>query len=79
MEVNMQLDRKAIDHLLGMNDAQLKFVISKLAVEAGLDLSSFNISGTDIASIRKALGNATDADIAKAAEQLSERKQRRDR
>lgn len=75
----MQLDRKAIDHLLGMNDAQLKFVISKLAVEAGLDLSSFNISGTDIASIRKALGNATDADIAKAAEQLTERKQRRDR
>jgi hypothetical protein len=75
----MQLDRKAIDHLLGMNDAQLKFVISKLAVEAGLDLSAFNISGNDIASIRKALGNATDADIAKAAEQLTEHKQRRDR
>ncbi len=69
----MQLDRNSLERLLGMSDAQLKFVINKLAVEAGLDLSAFNISGNDIASIRRALSNATDEDIARATEQLSRR------
>jgi DNA polymerase III delta subunit len=78
MEENMQLDRNALNRLLDMSDSQLKFIISKLAKEAGLDLSAFNISENDISSIRKALSNATDADIAKAAEQLSAKKPRRD-
>ncbi len=69
----MQLDKNSLERLLGMSDAQLKFVINKLAVEAGLDLSAFNISGNDIASIRRALGNATDEDIARATQQLSRR------
>lgn len=69
----MQLDRDALGRLLSMSDSQLKFVINKLAVEAGLDLSSFNISGNDIESIRKALSGATDADLVRAAEQLSRR------
>lgn len=75
----MQLDKNALDRMLGMSDSQLKFIINKLAVEAGLDLSAFNISGNDIASIRRALGNATDEDIARATEQLSKRKPRGDR
>lgn len=66
----MQLDRNALEKLLNMNDAQLKYVITKLAADAGLDLGSFNISSNDISSIRRALGNATDEDIARAAEQL---------
>jgi len=66
----MQLDRNALEKLLNMNDAQLKYVITKLATDAGLDLGSFNISSNDISSIRHALGNATDEDIARAAEQL---------
>jgi DNA polymerase III delta subunit len=78
MEENMQLDRNALNRLLDMSDSQLKFIISKLAKEAGLDLSALNISENDISSIRKALSNATDADIAKAAEQLSAKKPRRD-
>ncbi len=68
----MQLDRAALDKLLSMGDSQLKFIITKLAVDNGLDLSTFNITSTDIASIRSALQNATDADIALAAEQLSQ-------
>ena len=67
----MQLDRNALSRLLSMNDAQLKYIITKLAVDNGLDLSTFNISGNDINSIRRALQNATDADLQKAAEQLS--------
>lgn len=70
----MKLDRKAVDGLRGMNDMQLKFFINKLASEYGLDLSAFNISGNDIQSIRRALDNVTDADIARAADQLSRRR-----
>ena len=66
----MQLDRNALEKLLNMNDAQLKYVITKLAVDAGLDLSGFNISSNDIGSIRRALSSATDEDLARATEQL---------
>ncbi|HOA85291.1 MAG: hypothetical protein GX057_06755 [Clostridiales bacterium] len=74
----MQLDRDAVERLLGMNDTQLKFLIKKLATEAGLDLSAFNISSNDISSLRNALAKASDEDIAKAAEQLSRLKKRRE-
>ncbi len=67
----MQLDRNALNRLLSMNDTQLKYIITKLAVDNGLDLSTFNISGNDISSIRRALQNATDADLARATEQLT--------
>ena len=66
----MQLDRNAIDRLLSMSDSQLKFIITKLAVDNGLDLAAFNITSTDIGSIRRALASATDADLALATEQL---------
>lgn len=66
----MQLDRNALERLLSLNDAQLKYIITRLAVDNGLELSAFNISGGDISSIRRALQNATDEDIARAAEQL---------
>ena len=74
----MQLDRNAVERLLEMNDTQLKFLIKKLATEAGLDLSAFNISSNDISSLRNALAKASDEDIAKAAEQLSRLKKRRE-
>lgn len=67
----MQLDRKAINRMLSLNDDQLKSIIRSLADNAGLDLSSFQISANDVESIRRALAGATDADIARAAEQLN--------
>lgn len=66
----MQLDRNAINRLLSLNDEQLKHIIRSLAENSGLDLSSFQISANDVGSIRRALSGATDADIARAAEQL---------
>ncbi len=66
----MQLDRNAIHRMLSLNDEQLKNLIRSLATNSGLDLSSFQISPNDVASIRRALRDATDADIARAAEQL---------
>jgi len=69
----MQLDRNAINRMLSLNDTQLKSLIRSLAQNSGLDLSSFNISENDVESIRRALAGATDADIARAAEQLGQR------
>ena len=66
----MQLDRNALKRLLSMSDSQLKYVITKLAVDNGLDLSTFNITGSDINSIRNALQNATDQQLELATEQL---------
>ena len=66
----MQLDRNALKRLLSMSDSQLKYVITKLAVDNGLDLSTLNITGSDIKSIRNALQNATDQQLELAAEQL---------
>ncbi len=70
----MQIDRKAVNRMLNLNDEQLKNVIRSLADNAGLDLSGFQISPDDINSIRRALASATDEDIARAAEQLNTRK-----
>ena len=69
----MQLDRNAINRMLSLNDEQLKSLIRSLAENTGLDLSSFNISATDVQSIRRALSGATDADLERAAEQLRQR------
>ena len=72
----MQLDRNAINRMLSLNDNQLKSLIRSLAENSGLDLSSFQISPNDVESIRRALTGATDADIARAAEQLNQHKKR---
>ena len=72
----MQLDRNAINRILSLNDEQLKALIRSLAENTGLDLSSFNISATDVQSIRRALSVATDADLERAAEQLKQRPKR---
>lgn len=67
----MQLDKKALERLLSLNDEQLKNVIRSLGENAGLDLGSFQISADDVGSIRHALSHATDEDIARASEQLN--------
>lgn len=66
----MKLDKKALERLLTLNDAQLRGVIESVAAESGLDLRSLGISDMEISSIRKALSGATDEDIKRAAEQL---------
>lgn len=72
----MQLDRNAINRMLTLNDDQLKKLICSLAESSGLDLSSFQIRPDDVASIRRALSSATDADIARATEQLNQHRKR---
>lgn len=59
----MRLDRRALDRLLSLNDAQLAAVIDKLTREYGLDLSSLQISTGDMAALRRTLRTATDEDL----------------
>ena len=66
----MKLDKRAIQRLLALNDAQLQAVILQLAGENGIDLSGFSIRPNDIAGVRRALEMASDEDIALAAEQI---------
>ena len=71
----MQLDHKTLQKMLSLSDEQLTSVIRSLAENSGLDLTQFNITPGDINSIRAALSGATDADLARATEQLRNFKQ----
>lgn len=66
----MMLDKKSVEMLLRLSDDQLVSVIRRLAAEAGVDVSSLNISQSQIAGIRHALSVATDDDLGRAAELL---------
>ncbi len=66
----MKLDRRTLNKLLAMNDAQLRAVMEKLAREYGLDLSAFHVREGDMPALRRAIANATDEDLVKLAEQL---------
>ena len=59
----MKLDRKALERLLSLNDAQLQAVIQKLAADYGLDLSSLQIKEGDMAGLRRFLQSTSDAEL----------------
>ena len=65
----MQIDRRALDGLLSLNDAQLSAMIKSLAVKSGIDPSEFNIDPNSIQSIRAALSGASDKDLERVVEQ----------
>ena len=60
----MQLDKKSLDRLLTLNDAQLAEVIRTIAAEAGIDPSLLGLNPQNISGIRQALGSATQEDLA---------------
>ncbi len=66
----MQLDRQMLDRLLLLNDRQLQSVIDKLVAEHGLDISRFRVKPGDMESLRRAIKNASDADLTALAEQF---------
>jgi len=71
----MQLDRRSIDTLLALDDAQLKFVINRVAATVGIDTAYFGLKGQDVDVIRKRLQSITDAELSEARRQM-ENKQR---
>ena len=64
----MEINREAIDKLLGLNDRQLKNIIQSLVKESGIDPAEFNIDTSNISSIRGALRNASDDELREIAE-----------
>lgn len=73
----MQIDRKALDQLLAMNDRQLKAMITRLAKGSGINPDDLNIDPNSIESIRHALSTATDEDLRRIAEQYEANQKRR--
>ena len=59
----MKLDRKALERLLSLNDAQLAAVIEKLTREYGLDLSGLHLSTADMTALRRTLRVTTDEEL----------------
>ncbi len=66
----MMLDKNSVELLLRLGDDQLISVIKKLAASAGVDVSTLEITPTQLAAIRQALSIATDEDLRHASELL---------
>ena len=66
----MQLDRKALNRLLALNDSQLQALVDKLAAEYGLDLRRFQIRQGDMDGLRRAISNASDAELIALGQQF---------
>ncbi len=60
----MNFNREALTKLLALDDESLKKVLSEIALEAGVDPSSFSIRDTDISKLRSVLSIASNDDIA---------------
>ena len=75
----MQIDRATLERLLTLNDGQLKFIIGRIARESGIDLSRLNVNPNDMASVRSAIKNISDSDLASISAQIEEMQNQRRR
>ena len=75
----MQIDRATLERLLTLNDGQLKFIIVRIAGESGIDLSRLNVNPNDMASVRSAIKNISDSDLASISAQIEEMQNQRRR
>lgn len=72
----MQLDRNAINTLLSLDDARLKFIIDRMAESVGIDLDSFGLRGACVSQIRQRLRDLTDEELERAARQIAQKERR---
>ena len=61
----MQIDRNALNRILGMSDTQLAALITQIAQETGIDPAALGLNPRNIAGVRQALSGATEDDIRK--------------
>ena len=59
----MQIDRKALEGLLSLNDRQLITLINRLAAQSGIDPAEYNIDPNSVSSIRNAIRGASDEEL----------------
>jgi hypothetical protein len=65
----VQIDKKALEGLLSLNDRQLLTMVNRLLLQSGIDPAGFNIDPKDIASIRSAISGASDSDLQRVVDQ----------
>ena len=70
----MTPDRRSLNRILAMNDAQLRALIEKLTRDYGLDLSAFSVNAEDLEGLRRALRNASDEDLLELTRQIRGRR-----
>lgn len=68
----MQIDKKALERLLALDDATLKKTISALASSAGIDPRSVESVTGDLGKIRSGLSKVSERDIASAVNMLGD-------
>lgn len=61
----MQIDRNALNRILGMNDEQLSALITQIAKETGIDPAALGLNPQNIAGVRTARPAPTESDIQK--------------
>ena len=59
----MQIDQKTLQRLLSLDDRKLSMLLQRVAQESGVSPDALGAHSGDIASIRAALGSATDEDL----------------
>ena len=73
----MQIDKKALEGLLALNDKQLASIINRLIAESGIDPKEFNIDPSSASSIRSAIAGADEAELRRIVEQYEANKKGR--
>ena len=68
----MKLDRRAIALISSLDDAQLRFVITNVAHNMGIDIDSLGLNTNDVNKLRKRLAELTDEEIAEAQRQIND-------
>ena len=68
----MQLDRNAINTLLSLDDARLKYIIDRMATSIGIDLEAFGLKDRSAYEIRKKLSDLSDEELELARRQINE-------
>ena len=63
----MKIDREMLRRILTLDDSQLKFIISRIAAQTGVDISGFDMSPAALAKLRLAVESADYAELAKLA------------
>ncbi len=73
----MKIDQKTLQILLAMNDEQLSSLLGKVAKESGITPETLGVRPDDLSGIRKALGSATEEDLARLNELYAAYRQKR--
>ena len=68
----MKLDRRAIALISSLDDAQLRFVITNVAQNMGINIDSLGLNTNDVNKLRKRLAELTDEEIAEAQRQIND-------